>query len=290
MKVSDRTDLYKTQPVTFSSIAAAKSFTSKNVSVDLYAICFRDEEEIVPDFFTLLPPLETSIHDVFADPSLPRLPFIQEILSKAADIDTDYIVYSNADIALMPYFYETLAHYINQGYDAISVNRRRLSYRYMSNHALPILYSDMGLSHPGFDCFVFKKELMRHLELDNLCLGIPFVEVALVHHMGAYAQKPLYLTKEHLTFHIGAEVMPKRNKKLYSHNRKVFFSGIYPRLKPLLALNKMPYYTLPIHKRAVKWMLNPSLFTLNYIRLEGLSILQKLKAILDELRWRILER
>jgi hypothetical protein len=83
--------------------------------------------------------------------------------------------------------------------------------------------------------------------------------------------------------------MPKRNKVLYLYNRNIFFKSIYPKLKPLLSLKKLPYYALPIHKRAIKWALNPSLFTFNYLRLEGLNIIQKLKYILDELRWRILE-
>jgi len=290
VKVNDRADLYKTQPITFSSILAAKAFTKSEINVNLFATCFRNETDIVPDGFNLLSPLESSIQDIYSNSYLPQLPFIDEILAKVAETEADYIVYSNADIALMPYFYDAVACYINRGHDAISINRRRLSHVYLNQPELPLLFADIGFSHPGFDCFVFKKELISHFILNKLCLGIPFVEVALVHNMAAFATNPLYLTKAHLTFHIGAEVMPERNKQLYRYNKSVFFNAVYPPLKPKLTLKKLPYYSLPLHKRAIKWMLNPSLFTLNYLRLEGLSMLQKIKYIVDEVRWRILER
>ena len=289
VKAKVGSDLFHSQPVTFASMASAKSFTSSEIVVQLFATCFPEEEDIVPDYFTLLSPLEHSIQIVFSDYSLPSLPFITDILGKMKEVETDFIIYSNADIALMPYFYEAVAWHISKGHDAITINRRRLSHAYLNESALPTLYSDIGLSHPGFDCFIFKKELLNQFLLDRLCIGIPFVEVALLHNMAAFASHPLYLTKEHLTFHIGSEVMPKRNKVLYLYNRNIFFKSIYPKLKPLLSLKKLPYYALPIHKRAIKWALNPSLFTFNYLRLEGLNIIQKLKYILDELRWRILE-
>ncbi|MFN5025983.1 MAG: hypothetical protein ACK5HJ_09570, partial [Bacteroidota bacterium] len=61
MKVNDRADLYKTQPITFSSILAAKAFTKSEINVNLFATCFRNETDIVPDGFNLLSPLESSI-------------------------------------------------------------------------------------------------------------------------------------------------------------------------------------------------------------------------------------
>ncbi len=289
VKAKMGSDLFYCQPITFASMANAKSFATSNIDIQFYATCFPDEVVLVPDYFTLLSPLEQSIQSAFSDYSLPQLPFIADILGKMNEVEADFIIYSNADIALMPYFYDTIAWHISKGHDAISINRRRLSHAYFNERALPTLYSDIGLSHPGFDCFIFKKELLNQFLLDRLCIGIPFVEVALLHNMAAFSSNPLYLTKEHLTFHIGAEVMPMRNKSLYKYNRNLFFKSIYPVLKPLLSLNKLPYYALPVHKRAIKWALNPSLFTLNYLRLEGLNMFQKLKYVLDELRWRILE-
>ena len=40
----------------------------------------------------------------------------------------------------------------------------------------------------------------------------------------------------------------------------------------------------------MKWMLNPSLFTRNYLQLEGKNLFQRTKTRLDEIRWRILQR
>ncbi len=290
VKAREGVDLFKTQAITFKSIAQAKAFTSSNIQVSIFATCFENEVEIVPDYFTLLSFLEHNIRDIFKGNNFPQLPFIDEIFNKVKEVDADYIIYTNADIALMPYFYEAVAFYISKGHDAISVNRRRLTYTHMSELSLPILYSDIGLSHPGFDCFIFKKELLNNFVLGKLCLGIPFVEVALLHNMAAFSSNPLYLTKEHLTFHIGAEVMPSRNKILYTYNRNLFFKTIYPVLKPMLSLQKLPYYALPMHKRALKWLLNPSLFTFNYLRLERLNVFKKMKYLMDEIRWRMLER
>ena len=71
---------------------------------------------------------------------------------------------------------------------------------------------------------------------------------------------------------------------------KEFFEKIYPQLKPHFDLKKFPYGALPLPKRAIKWMLNPSIFTKNYLNLEGQNIFRKIKANLDEIRWRILQK
>lgn len=206
------------------------------------------------------------------------------------EVDSEYCIYTNMDIVLMPYFYDSVLDLIKQGHDAIVINRRRLSGGYNSIEELPQMYADMGRSHPGFDCFVFRKELLAQFILEDICIGIPFVEVALIHNIFSFAQAPLFVPDKHLTFHIGMEVMPTRDSAYYRHNREVFFSSIYPRLKPYFTLSKFPYAALPMYKRAMKWALNPSLFTLNYIRLENKNLLQKGKLFLNELRWRILQK
>ncbi|MCF8429872.1 MAG: hypothetical protein K9G64_07040, partial [Bacteroidia bacterium] len=220
-----------------------------------------------------------------------KLPFIKDIFEKFNGVeDVDFLIYTNVDIALMPYFYSAVIAYIHAGHDAIIINRRRLNKHYSSPNDLQLMYADLGKSHPGFDCFIFKKEMLSQFILGNICVGVPFLEATLVHNIVSFAKNPLFVADKHLTFHIGMEVMPKPFKPYYLHNRVEFFKNIYPKLKPFFKLQKFPYAELPLYKRAIKWMLNPSIFTLNYIDLERKNIFEKTITILNEIRWRILQR
>jgi hypothetical protein len=194
------------------------------------------------------------------------------------------------DIAVMPFFYDTVFSYLEKGHDALVINRRRLAHTYSRTEELPLMYADLGKSHPGFDCFVFKRELLDRFILNDICIGISFLEATLVHNIFSFAENPLYIPGAHLTFHIGMDVLVPRNNAYYTHNRKIFFGKVYPQLKPHFSLKKFPYGSLPLPKRAIKWMLNPSLFTRNYLNLENKHFWQRIKTRLDEIRWRILQR
>lgn len=194
------------------------------------------------------------------------------------------------DIALMPHFYDAVFALIEKEHDALVINRRRLSHHYSKVEELPLMYADLGKSHPGFDCFVFKSSLLEKFILDEICVGISFLEATLVHNIFSLAENPLYVPDGHYTFHIGMDVLVPRNNEFYRHNRSVFFNKIQPQLKPYFELKKFPYNGLPLPIRALKWMLNPSLFTRNYLQLEGKNFFQRTKARLDEIRWRILQR
>ena len=120
--------------------------------------------------------------------------------------------------------------------------------------------------------------------------GVSFIGVALAHNIFSLAEKPLYIPDQHLTFHIGGAVLVQRKNDFYKHNKTEFFTKVQPALKPYFNLQKFPYAALSMPKRALKWMLNPSLFTKNYLELEGKSFKQKSKTRLDEIRWRILQK
>lgn len=290
VKVAASSDLFTAQPVTFESIRAARAF-SGNRDIRLYTTQFPEDREIIPPGFEVLPDLERSVLDV--NPSLKgkKLPLIKDVLFKLNETEkTDYILYTNMDIALMPFFYESVYSYIEQGHDAVIINRRRLVHTYSKVEELPLMYADLGRSHPGFDCFVFKTELLDKFLLDDICIGISFLEATLVHNIFSFAENPLFIPDAHLTFHIGMDVLVPRSNDFYRHNRQVFFGKIYPKLRPHFSLRKFPYGTLPFPKRALKWMLNPSLFTRNYLNLENQSFWRNIKTKLDEVRWRILQR
>ena len=291
VKVTESSDLYKTQPITFASMIRAKSYTENLCQINLCTTQFQEDKVIIPEGFFMLSNLTRSVLDMNPKLSGKKLPLIADIFDKFNEVpDADYYIYTNADIALMPYFYNVVHQYVIQGYDAIVINRRRLSKKYADEDNLEMMYTDLGKSHPGFDCFVIKKELISCLILDNICIGIPFVEVALVHNLFSFATKPLFLPDAHLTFHIGLDVMPKRNKAFYWHNRFTYFRKIQPVLKPHFNFSKFPYASLPLHKRAIKWVLNPGLFTRNFLEIETKSMGNKLKYLINEWRWRFLQK
>lgn len=291
VKVGEHSDLFVAQPITFESMRIAKEFSVQKDNIELCSTQYEEDLSTIPAQFTILSNLNKSIKDIQPGLTEKKLPLIRDVLEKLKEVEAaDYYIYSNVDIALMPQFYDCIYSYISEGYDTIIINRRRLQKKYKEVKDLPRMYADLGKSHPGFDCFVFKKELLDKMVLGNICIGVPFIEATLVHNLFSFANKPLFIADAHLTFHIGMEVLNFKKNALYWHNRREFFNTIQPQLQPYYSIKKFPYNSLPIHKRAIKWMLNPSLFTRNYIDLEGKSIYEKIKSLLNEIRWRILQR
>lgn len=272
-------------------MVVAKNFSVYSNQITQCSTQFEEDLEIIPDYFIKLSNLERSVLDVNPVLKTKKFPLIKDILNKINEIEfCDYCIYTNVDIALMPYFYDVIFQYIDNGHDAIVINRRRLTSDYKTIDTMPLMYSDLGKSHPGFDCFVFKKELLDSFVLDDICVGISFLEATMIHNIFCFAEKPLFLPDAHLTFHLGMDVLVERNNDFYEHNRNLFFNKIYPKIKPFFSLKKFPYGTLKFPYRMIKWVLNPSLFSINYLNLEKKNVFQKLKAYSDELRWRILQR
>jgi hypothetical protein len=157
VKVTESSDLYNAQPITFKSIIDAKQYAATNIQIVLYTTQFEEDRDIIPTGFKLLSNLTKSILDINPNFKGKKLPLIKDIFEKFNEVeDVDYLIYTNVDIALMPYFYDLVIDYINDGHDAIIINRRRLSKHYSSPNELHLMYADLGKSHPGFDCFIFK--------------------------------------------------------------------------------------------------------------------------------------
>jgi hypothetical protein len=190
----------------------------------------------------------------------------------------------------MPQFYGAVADMIAAGHDAILVTRRRISKGYESVDQLSIMYSDMGSYHPGYDTFVFHRSLLEKLTLENICIGVPFIEVTLLHNFIAFAKNLRHVDDLHLTFHIGMEVMPPIDQEYYWYNRNIYDGKILPALRPYLSIEKFPHFALPFHRRLLKWILNPCFSTAMILELEGKSLGRKIKIMLDEIRWKILSK
>lgn len=286
-------DLLATQVVVFESMLRAKAEFSQAQNLRLLTVQYPEDHAIIPQGFEILPDLKRSAKDIPELKANKKLPFIADILAAAYQhADADYYIFTNVDIVLMPFFYEWVLQTINKDAtaDAFVINRRRISKKFLNGFDLAQLYAEVGKSHPGFDCFVFKKTLVPKLILDNICVGIPFLEASLMYNLIAHSQHLQLFSDKHLTLHIGMEVMPKRNQQLYWHNRNTFFKKIYPQLKPNLKFKNLPYSLLPLWKRWLYWGLNPALFTLINIELEAKGWKEKLRLFKDEIRFDILQK
>jgi hypothetical protein len=292
VKVHEKNELFVAQQVTFSTMNRSKDWCNGNAEINFYSAQFEEDRSVLPEFITPLTNLKRSVLDVNQKLQGKKLPLIADILEKAKEISSfDYLIYTNADIALMPHFYDFVTDYLSKGHDAIVINRRRISGSYSFPEDLNLMYSDIGRSHPGFDCFVVKKELIDQFVFDNICIGVPFLEVSFVHNIASFASNPLYIMDAHLTFHLGTEVLPKgRKNAFYWHNRSTYFTKIRPKLAPHFKLSGFPYFNKKIPLRSLKWVLNPALFTREYIQLERNHIVGKWRSKWIELRWRLLQR
>lgn len=287
VKVSETSDLFAAQPITFESMKRAKNFAQDSKNITLLSIQYEEDREIVPDYFQILPNLERSVLDSNSKLLDRKLPLIADIIMSAVkNSAAEYIIYTNADIGLMPHFYDFVLEQISEGHDALVINRRRVPAHLNKMADLPKIYSSLGKSHPGFDCFVFQRSLFHQMELASICVGIPFIGVSMAHNLFCLAKNPGYYPDAHLTFHIGESVDHSYRNAFYKHNRHEFEQVVFPALKEKFDISKFPYAGLPLYERALKWMLNPSLFTKNFLDSEQKGLTKKL----DEIRWRILNR
>lgn len=257
-KAEPHSDLYTAQPITFESIRKAKEKAEGIINIELLTAQFEEDAELIPNYFRKTSHLSRSVIDIESFEKKIRLPLLKDILEKLFnESNAEYLIYSNVDIGLYENFYLKINEFINQGYDAFIINRRRLKSTYTKVSDLSLIYNDKGKSHPGFDCFVFHRSIYSKLKLEKICIGVPFIEISFSQNLFAFSKNFKLFDKEYLTFHIGEEIFRKRApKEYYEHNRQQF-KEITAQLWKEFDIKKMPYsqYTLPF--RIIKWGLHP---------------------------------
>ncbi|MBU2213501.1 hypothetical protein KKC44_02900 [Patescibacteria group bacterium] len=258
-------DLVAAQPVTIASMRAARTFAQGKVDVEFYSVHSHTEKVDMPDGFLPLRPLERDINDIGSFRAKRPLPLLRDILDRLyEESDADYFVYTNVDIALMPHFYTTINYHINKGYDALVINRRNIPTEPNLSTDLPIMYTSLGTTHPGYDCFVFRRNLYPHFVLGDVCLGIGHVDLPLICSMIAACKSFLLLKQEHLTFHLGVPRIWKwRIFRDYSTHNDREASRALITLAARVPLPLRPWYRLllKIH------LLKNSLFVKEFLRI-----------------------
>jgi len=259
-KAKPSSDLYITQPLTFESMRRAKRYAKGRVDVELYTAQFEEDREMIPQDFIPTQNLERSVLDIHTFIHKRKYPLIQDILIRLFnETEAEYLIYTNVDIILQPYFYQCLATYIREGYDALIVNRRRIPETYTKRSQLSSMSLELGKSHPGFDCFVFHRNLLSKFQLGEICIGVPFIGIGLSQNLFCYAENIKMLINSHLTLHIGMELFMKRAPKEYFlHNKHAFWKQVR-RMWPEMEVTKLPYVSLLFPIRVLAWGLNPSI-------------------------------
>lgn len=254
-------ELYKVGQITIRSILHAKAVCRRKESVILMGIGFSQHDQDLSTEFKQLPPLTSdTTHAPLNDKR--RLPFIKDILEAALKYsDAEYVVYSNLDIGLMPFFYDTVFDYIEKGYDAMVINRRRIRDVFTGTDNLEMIYAEAGEKHPGYDCFVFKRETLQRFKLKQISLGVPPIGNDLFHNVFTYADKPVLFSDKHLTFHLGMTVIKDWGAKAIEKYNYKEYRELLLELYPFMSADKFPGGDLGFFTRHFKWLFN---FTFSY--------------------------
>lgn len=278
----------KVQDLTLNSMVNAAAF-SKNAVVKLYAAIHKNDTLDLDEAFIRTTSIDRTVNDIATFSKKIPLSLIEDIIDKAKNIECDYLIYTNMDIVLQPFFYDYVASELEKGYEALLINRRRVSLKYLNKAALPEILADPGKYHPGYDCFVIKKEYLQKFILKDICVGIPFIGVSMAHNIFSFVHPYKIIDHHNLTAHVGLQVMGGRNKQYFQHNYSAF-KKIKTQLKPYLKKEFLPYSELPLWRKVVVWGLNPSLPIAMNMEIEVKGFFNKLYFIWNELRFKILEK
>jgi hypothetical protein len=204
VKADKNSDLFLAQPITFETMRIARDFARGDPRVHFFSAQFMEDRPAVPQGFTPTADLERSVLDTAAFSKARKLPLIKDVLRRLYEATSaDYLIYTNVDIALQPYFYRSVRSLIAAGYDAFVINRRTIPDRYRTVEEIPSMWAEAGEPHPGWDCFVFARPLFPRFELGDACLGAGWIGRVMITNMACLARQFQIFPDLHLTFHIG---------------------------------------------------------------------------------------
>lgn len=183
------------------------------------------------------------------------LPFLKEIRST---LTSDYVIYTNIDIVLTEQFYNVVDKLIAKGHDSVVINRRRVSGNYLNNFDYETVITEAGMSHTGYDTFIFKTTLIDKFAAANVCLGIPPAGNDLFYNLFTHAQSPVLYTEKALTYHIGMELFKEWGDKQTEKENYREMKKVLGELKPHMDISKFPGSELGFFKRHFKWFWNPT--------------------------------
>ena len=202
VKVTEDRDLYWQQPIVFESMEKAWNFSSiRDVDIEQFACFYPEDEEVVPEYFTKLPPLERSTEGKFKTSR--KLPYFKDMIDRLYEAsDADYFIQTNADIILQPYFYELVKRLIESGQDSFCINKRIIPESFKDG-SLPEMWAYQGHDHAGLDCFIFRREIYPKFDMGEVVMGSAWSEATIMTNMIAYSKNFDVYKKTNATLHLG---------------------------------------------------------------------------------------
>jgi len=202
--VNESSDLFIAQPITFETMRIAQEFARGHVDVALYSAQYPEDRPIIPEWFKMTPDLDRSSLDIGSFHKKRKLPLSKDILDRLYDAsDADYLRYTNVDIAVMPHFYVAVNKIIENGYNAFVINRRTISQEYTNVDQLYLMFSQAGKKHPGYDCFVFRRDAYSRFKTGTACVGANWIGKVIITNLICNSEQFNLFENFHLTFHIG---------------------------------------------------------------------------------------
>lgn len=220
--------LYYAQPITLKSMYLAKKHAKKKgIKVKLYAINFEEDNDVVPKYFKKLPNLKKSTLSLFPKISKNRkLPIIQEMFNSVLkNCSFDYIIFTNLDIGVQKNFYTSIYSLIkNMNLKSLIINRRDNIPKFKNNKRLTkkdikLIYREKGEKHPGKDCFIIKREILKKINMDSMFTGYSPWGNTLYYLLKKKDINIKVFKNLFLTFHLGKDrAWKKSNNKLLDKN------------------------------------------------------------------------
>ena len=84
------------------------------------------------------------------------------------------------------------------------------------------MYVKVGETHPGWDCFIFKRDLYQRYMVGQACVGTEWIGLMMIANMAALAKRFKAFKDLQMTFHIGDEPAWKTNElsDYAAHNKE----------------------------------------------------------------------
>lgn len=202
--------LHIAQPVTLKSMLDSKLQSRKPKDIDLIAVKHKNDNIECPKGFRMAPDITRYCHDVL--PELPKtrdLPLISDILNALNQAsEADYLIYTNIDIGLFPDFYDFVIDTISRGVEAFTIKRitmpKKVNAIELDQNNYKLVFDQKGVSHPGFDCFIFPHKILQSINLGNVFIGTPPIGLVLKREIEK-SINPFrsFASKTRKTFHLG---------------------------------------------------------------------------------------
>ena len=126
------------------TIIEANGFAASQAQVELFTASYPEGRvALAPAEFIRTPDLEKFVQDYGRFNTPGKLPLIKDILERLYEATTaDYLLYTNVDIGLQPYFYIAVSRLAVGGLRHIFINRRTISKRFRRVEEIPLMWAE----------------------------------------------------------------------------------------------------------------------------------------------------